>query len=110
MRSWMKAARTRRWPPAFFTMATSRSTTPSGSSPSVAFLCVRPLMQPEQLQFGDKGLVAAVAQHHESGQVLMLGYANGEAIERTLSSGVAWFWSRSRQALWQKGETSGNTL
>jgi phosphoribosyl-ATP pyrophosphohydrolase/phosphoribosyl-AMP cyclohydrolase len=67
-------------------------------------------MQAEDLKFGDNGLVAAVAQHHESGQVLMLGYANREAIERTLSSGVAWFFSRSRQALWQKGETSGNVL
>src|SRR4051794_22117808 len=100
---WMKAARTRRWPQAFSTMATSPSTTPSASSAHAGFPCARRLMQPEQLQFGDKGLVTAVAQHHESGQVLMLGYANREAIERTLSSGVAWFWSRSRQALWQKG-------
>jgi phosphoribosyl-AMP cyclohydrolase / phosphoribosyl-ATP pyrophosphohydrolase len=67
-------------------------------------------MRPEDLKFGDGGLVAAVAQHHRSGQVLMLGYANREAIERTLTSGVAWFYSRSRQALWQKGETSGNVL
>jgi len=67
-------------------------------------------MQPEDLHFGDNGLIAAVAQHHQSGQVLMLGYANREAIERTLASGVAWFYSRSRQALWQKGETSGNVL
>ena len=67
-------------------------------------------MRPEELKFGDSGLVAAVAQHHQSGQVLMLGYANREAIERTLRSGVAWFYSRSRQAMWQKGETSGNIL
>jgi phosphoribosyl-AMP cyclohydrolase len=67
-------------------------------------------MQPDQLNFGDNGLVAAVAQHHQSGQILMLGYANREAIDRTLASGSAWFYSRSRQALWQKGETSGNVL
>lgn len=67
-------------------------------------------MQPDQLRFGDRGLIAAVAQHYQSGQILMLGYANREAIDRTLASGSAWFFSRSRQSLWQKGETSGNVL
>jgi phosphoribosyl-ATP pyrophosphohydrolase/phosphoribosyl-AMP cyclohydrolase len=67
-------------------------------------------MRPDDLSFGESGLVAAVAQHHRSGQILMLGYANREAVERTLSSGLAWFYSRSRQALWQKGESSGNVL
>lgn len=68
------------------------------------------LMQPDGLKYGESGLVAAVAQHHDSGQILMLGYANREAIERTLSTGLAWFFSRSRQSLWQKGESSGNVL
>jgi phosphoribosyl-AMP cyclohydrolase / phosphoribosyl-ATP pyrophosphohydrolase len=67
-------------------------------------------MQVEDLSFGDSGLIAAVAQHHHSGQVLMLGYASREAVERTLATGLAWFYSRSRQSLWQKGETSGNVL
>jgi phosphoribosyl-ATP pyrophosphohydrolase/phosphoribosyl-AMP cyclohydrolase len=67
-------------------------------------------MQPDDLTFGSNGLLAVVAQHHASGQVLMLGYANREAIERTLATGLAWFYSRSREQLWQKGETSGNVL
>ena len=56
------------------------------------------------------GLLPVVAQHHRSGQVLMVGFANREAIERTLSTGHAWFFSRSRQRLWEKGESSGNYL
>jgi phosphoribosyl-ATP pyrophosphohydrolase/phosphoribosyl-AMP cyclohydrolase len=67
-------------------------------------------MQPDELSFGDNGLLAAVAQHHTSGQILMLGYANREAVEKTLATGLAWFYSRSRKSLWQKGETSGNVL
>jgi phosphoribosyl-ATP pyrophosphohydrolase/phosphoribosyl-AMP cyclohydrolase len=62
------------------------------------------------LSFGDNGLLAAIAQHHRSGQILMFGYANREAIDRTLETGHAWFFSRSRQRLWEKGETSGNYL
>lgn len=56
------------------------------------------------------GLVPQVAQDAYTGEVLMLGYANTEAVERSLESGELWFWSRSRKALWKKGETSGNTL
>ncbi|MDQ3812022.1 MAG: bifunctional phosphoribosyl-AMP cyclohydrolase/phosphoribosyl-ATP diphosphatase HisIE [Chloroflexota bacterium] len=67
-------------------------------------------MRPEDLSFGDSGLLAVVVQHHQSGQVLMVGYANREAVERALATGYAWFFSRSRQRLWQKGETSGNYL
>jgi phosphoribosyl-ATP pyrophosphohydrolase/phosphoribosyl-AMP cyclohydrolase len=62
------------------------------------------------LSFGDNGLVAAIVQHHQSGQVLMVGYANQEAVDKTLETGHAWFFSRSRQRLWEKGETSGNFL
>ncbi len=67
-------------------------------------------MTPADLKYGTDGLVAVVVQHHASGAVLMVGFANEEAIRRTLESGRAWFYSRSRQQLWQKGETSGNTL
>jgi phosphoribosyl-ATP pyrophosphohydrolase/phosphoribosyl-AMP cyclohydrolase len=67
-------------------------------------------MTPEGLRFGESGLVPAVVQHHRSGQILMLGYANREAVEKTLQTQRAWFFSRSRQQLWQKGETSGNVL
>lgn len=56
------------------------------------------------------GLVPAVIQHHETGQVLMLGYMNRESLERTLREKKACFFSRSRQKLWLKGETSSNFL
>jgi len=54
------------------------------------------------------GLVPAVVQDEETGEVLMLAYMNRTAWERTLETGKATFWSRSRQSLWVKGETSGN--
>jgi phosphoribosyl-ATP pyrophosphohydrolase/phosphoribosyl-AMP cyclohydrolase len=57
-----------------------------------------------------EGLLPAVVQDAASGQVLMLGYMNKEALGQTLSSGRVTFWSRSRNRLWQKGESSGNTL
>jgi phosphoribosyl-ATP pyrophosphohydrolase/phosphoribosyl-AMP cyclohydrolase len=67
-------------------------------------------MTPTELNYSMNGLLAVVVQHHASGQVLMVGYANREAVEKTLETGHAWFFSRSRQRLWQKGETSGNVL
>jgi len=54
------------------------------------------------------GLVAAVVQQHDSGEVLMVGWMNDEALARTLSTGRVTFWSRSRQDLWRKGDTSGH--
>jgi phosphoribosyl-AMP cyclohydrolase len=57
--------------------------------------------------FDANGLVAAVLQHAETGEVLMVGWMNAEALARTLASGEVWFFSRSRGALWRKGETSG---
>ena len=51
-----------------------------------------------------------VIQHYETKQVLMVGFANQEAIEKTQETKTAWFWSRSWSRLWQKGETSGNIL
>lgn len=57
-----------------------------------------------------KGLVPAVIQHHETLQVLMVGYMNKEALEKTISEGRVTFFSRSRNMLWTKGETSGNFL
>lgn len=62
------------------------------------------------LKLDDKGLVCAVIQHHETGQVLMVGYMNRESLALTLETKKATFWSRSRQKLWLKGETSGNVL
>lgn len=57
-----------------------------------------------------EGLTPVVVQDAGSGRVLMLAYADEEAVRRTRASGEAWFWSRSRQVYWRKGETSGNTL
>lgn len=58
-------------------------------------------------RFDAQGLVAAVAQHAETGEVLMLAWMNAEALSATLETGEAHYWSRSRGALWRKGESSG---
>ena len=63
-----------------------------------------------KLKYDDKGLLTGVAQDIRSGQVLMVAMMNAEAVQRTMESGKAHFWSRSRQKLWLKGETSGNIL
>ena len=63
----------------------------------------------EVVKFNDQGLVPAIAQDSTSGTVLMLAWMNRDAIDRTLASGLVTYYSRSRQSLWQKGETSGNT-
>jgi phosphoribosyl-AMP cyclohydrolase len=60
-------------------------------------------------KFDADGLVAAIAQDAESGEVLMLAWMNAEALRLTLETGRATYWSRSRAALWVKGETSGHT-
>jgi phosphoribosyl-ATP pyrophosphohydrolase/phosphoribosyl-AMP cyclohydrolase len=65
---------------------------------------------PEGLVFDANRLVPVVAQDRASGDVLMLAWANAEAIAKTAETGFAHFWSRSRKALWRKGETSGHTL
>ena len=62
----------------------------------------------KNLQFNEKGLIPAIAQDADTGEVLMLGYMNEESLRRTLSSREVWFYSRSRQELWHKGATSGN--
>ncbi|MCS7276743.1 MAG: phosphoribosyl-AMP cyclohydrolase [Dehalococcoidia bacterium] len=64
----------------------------------------------QELKFDDRGLIPAIAQDATSGEVLMVAWMNAEALRRTLESGEAWFWSRSRQELWHKGATSGNVL
>jgi phosphoribosyl-ATP pyrophosphohydrolase/phosphoribosyl-AMP cyclohydrolase len=65
---------------------------------------------PDGLTFDASGLVPVVAQDRASGDVLMVAWANAEALARTAETGVAHFWSRSRKALWRKGETSGHEL
>ncbi|HWM91058.1 MAG TPA: bifunctional phosphoribosyl-AMP cyclohydrolase/phosphoribosyl-ATP diphosphatase HisIE [Thermoanaerobaculia bacterium] len=68
------------------------------------------MIDPSSLKYDDRGLLPVVVQDVGTGAVLMLAFANREAVELTLSTGQAHFWSRSRQSLWRKGETSGNTL
>ena len=60
------------------------------------------------LCFNADGLVAAVAQQHDTGEVLMLAWMNRDAVKETLQTGHICYWSRSRQTLWRKGETSGH--
>ena len=62
----------------------------------------------DAVKWDDKGLVAAIAQDVTSKEVLMLAWMNRESLALTLATGDAYYWSRSRQALWKKGETSGH--
>jgi phosphoribosyl-AMP cyclohydrolase len=62
----------------------------------------------EELRFDDRGLIPAVVQDAENGDVLMVGWMNRESLDRTLEEGRTVFWSRSRQELWRKGDTSGH--
>ena len=64
----------------------------------------------EQVKFDERGLAPVVAQDHASGEVLTLAYANEEALRLTLETGEVHFYSRSREEIWRKGETSGNVL
>ena len=66
-------------------------------------------MQDSDIAYDDRGLVPCVVQDWHSGEVLTLAYMNAEALERTRATGEMHFWSRSRDELWHKGETSGNT-
>jgi len=63
----------------------------------------------DALRFDDQGLIPAIIQDADNGQVLMLGYMNREALRRTMESRRVCFWSRSRRTFWIKGETSGHT-
>src|SRR4030067_266729 len=63
---------------------------------------------PEGLRFDANGLIPAIAQDAENGQILMHAYMNAEAVARTLETGLAHYYSRSRQRLWRKGEESGH--
>ena len=65
-------------------------------------------MSETQLKFDDRGLLPCVVQQYDTGDVLMVAWMNAESIELTKETGTTWFWSRSRQELWNKGATSGN--
>lgn len=62
----------------------------------------------DELEFNDDGLIPAVVQDYATGEVLMMAYMNREALDKTIRTGTSWFFSRSRNRLWNKGETSGN--
>ena len=67
------------------------------------------MIAPDDL-FQKSDLIPVIIQEAETGEVLMLGFTNKEAVELTLKTKTAWFWSRSRQKLWNKGESSGHFL
>ncbi len=71
------------------------------SQPSIS----HPLL--DAIRFDDQGLVTAIAQQHDSGEVLMVAWMNRDAVLETLETGRVCYWSRSRQAMWRKGESSG---
>ena len=62
-----------------------------------------------EIRFNPEGLIPAIAQQHDSGEVLMMAWMNRESLAETLASGQVCYWSRSRGALWRKGESSGQT-
>nr|CRH06639.1 Phosphoribosyl-AMP cyclohydrolase [Candidatus Magnetococcus massalia] len=63
----------------------------------------------EGLKYNEAGLIPAIAQQHDTGEILMMAWMNEAALKETLESGVACYWSRSRQKFWRKGESSGQT-
>ena len=66
------------------------------------------MFDPATLKFDAAGLLPVIAQDHAGGEVLMLAWMNAEAVAKTLDTGRVTYWSRSRQAFWEKGETSGH--
>lgn len=64
---------------------------------------------PQTLTFNEQGLIPAIAQQEDTGEVLMMAWMNAEAVMRTLETGRVTYWSRSRAQFWIKGETSGHT-
>lgn len=72
------------------------------------FMIQNSMQIPDNLKFDDKGLIPAVVQDWKSGEVLMVAYMNAASLKKTVESGLTWYWSRSRQKFWQKGETSGH--
>ncbi len=64
---------------------------------------------PKSLTFNDQGLLPAIAQQHDTGEVLMLAWMNAESVKETLKQGRVVYWSRSRGEFWRKGDTSGHT-
>ncbi|RJQ52480.1 MAG: phosphoribosyl-AMP cyclohydrolase [Actinobacteria bacterium] len=65
-------------------------------------------MDLKELKYDSRGLIPAVIQQHDTGEVLMVAYMNEASLRKTMETGLTWFWSRSREKYWQKGETSGH--
>lgn len=65
-------------------------------------------MTEDELKFDGRGLIPAVVQQYDTGEVLMVAWMSAESLRLTRETGTTWFWSRSRQELWNKGATSGN--
>lgn len=65
-------------------------------------------MKVDDLKFDARGLIPCVVQQYDTGEVLMVAWMNAESVALTLETRTTWFWSRSRQELWNKGATSGN--
>lgn len=66
------------------------------------------VIEASDLTYDARGLIPCVVQQYDTGEVLMLAWMNEESVGLTLKTGTTWFWSRSRQELWNKGATSGN--
>jgi phosphoribosyl-ATP pyrophosphohydrolase/phosphoribosyl-AMP cyclohydrolase len=81
---------------------------PSGEDPAPGN--PRLALDPEQLRWSGEGLIPAIVQHARTRKVLMLAYMNRDSLARTLQGEHVWFWSRTRQELWEKGATSNNYL
>jgi phosphoribosyl-AMP cyclohydrolase / phosphoribosyl-ATP pyrophosphohydrolase len=69
----------------------------------------RDLLGIDEFTYDANGLIPAVVQQHDTGEVLMVAYMNRESLTETIETGFTWFWSRSRQKFWMKGESSGHT-
>ncbi len=90
----------------FFASPVFADTQDAGHFPP--FVLQKPMRIPDNLKYDDKGLIPAVIQDWQNNEVLMVTYMNAESLRRTVETGLTWFWSRSRQKFWQKGETSGH--
>ena len=80
-------------------------TSAAPSSPAYPLADIIPL---DQIRYGEQGLVPAIVQDYLDGTVLMMAWMNRASLQKTLETGETWFWSRSRQQFWHKGETSGH--
>src|SRR5689334_5167366 len=85
----------------------SNAVSPAAPDQSVNAGALAPLLA--EIRFDANGLVPAIAQQHDTGEVLMMAWMNRDSIAETLATGRVCYWSRSRGGLWRKGETSGQT-